>query len=217
MTIPASTRKTDGGRIPGPADVPGVVEIALVFSLPNGKTIKNFLHGGYSGTASAPGPIAQALFGSIGTAWTTNLAPHMHTGTHFNRVETRDMASHLNAIFLSTGTAIPGTGTADALPPEAAVVMTEQVNTRGKGLKGRVYLSGWDESAGSGVGIIDPAVVSAVTNFGLAVFNAITAEGLIPVVAQVARRLSRNTFAAIISGILSAGEANCNQKPLSNS
>jgi hypothetical protein len=98
------------------------------------------------------------------------------------------MSSYLNPISVGTGTALPGTGTAAAMPAEAAIVLTEQIQTRGRGMKGRVFIGGWDTSADAGAGLIDSTVGGLVTSFGQDVFTAISNEQLQPCVAQVARR-----------------------------
>jgi hypothetical protein len=69
-----------------------------------------------------------------------------------------------------------------------AAVLTEQIAARGRGLKGRVFLGGWDVGADAGNGIIAPAAVTAINNYGTAVFSAISAAQLTPCVAQPARQ-----------------------------
>jgi hypothetical protein len=188
MTLPTSLRAKDGGKIPGPAAVPLCVEIAVWYSAGGSKTFRNVFHGSYTGSPPALQTLANNLFTSLGTAWSSNLASHMATSTNFVRVEVRDMQSALNPIFVGTGTAIPGTGTGDELPLEVAAVLTENIVARGRGAKGRVYIGGWDETANGAIGQMAGAVQTAINAYGTAVFNAITSGGLVPCVAKVARQ-----------------------------
>ena len=140
--MPVSVKKKDGGKIPGPANVPSVIEIAMVFSLPNSKLARNVVHAAYTVVPPNMQTLANALFTSISSAWGTRLGTLMSTGTTFQNVQVRDMTSFTNPIFISTGTAVPGTGSGTPMPADAAIVLTEQIASRGKGLKGRVYLAG---------------------------------------------------------------------------
>jgi hypothetical protein len=74
------------------------------------------------------------------------------------------------------------------MPENAAIVMTENINIRGKGLKGRCYLGGWSTAADAGGGVIAAAAQTAVNNFGTAILNALNAQSLTPCVAQIARQ-----------------------------
>lgn len=183
-----SQRAIDGGQIAGPADVPQVVEIKVVYTLADLKTASNFFHGSYTSAAPPLQSVASALFTSLGTAFSSNLGSNMHTLTRMVRVEVRDMASHNNPVFIGTGTAIPGTGVGNAMPHELAAVMTKNVAARGRGAKGRVYLSGWVVGASDTNGSITSAVQTAINAYGTAVMNAINAQGLVPCVAKVARQ-----------------------------
>jgi len=186
--MPQSQKKKDGGKIAGPANVPSVIEIRCGVQLPNGKTGNFVFHGHYTTAPPNMQTLAGALWTAISGAWGTNLAPHMAPATTFNNVSVRDMTSYTNPIYVGTGTAIPGTGAATAMPPQNAIVLTENVAQRGRGSKGRVYIGGWDTSADGGGGAISGVAQTAVNNFGTAVQNAISTNGLTPCVAQVARQ-----------------------------
>lgn len=183
-----STRKVDGGRIPGPANCPAVIEIAMISSLPNGKLCKNIVHGHYTSAPTDMQTLADALFTSLSNAWSSNLGAIMSTDTRFLRVEVRDMTSFTNPVFVGTGTAVPGTGATAVLPPDVAIVLTENVNIRGRGAKGRIYLAGFTDAAGDPQGEIATAAQTAVNAFGTAVAAAISAQNLTPAVAKVARQ-----------------------------
>lgn len=188
MTMPISVKKKDGGKIAGPANVPGVIEIAMVFSLPNAKLIRNVVHGAYTVVPPNQQTLANALFTSISSAWSTRLGTIVSTGTTFQSVQVRDMTAFTNPIYISTGTAIPGTASGTPMPADAAIVLTEQVAMRGKGLKGRVYLGGFTVAADGGQGFITSAAQTAVNQFGTDLSSAIQGQSLVPCVAQVARQ-----------------------------
>jgi len=144
------------------------------------------VHGAYA-TAPNVGTVASALFTSISSAWSTNLASLMATTTIFQNVFCRDMANPNNPVFTGTGTAIPGTSASIAMPPGAALVLTEQIQGRGRGMKGRIYLGGFATNADAGGGIPSAAAVTGMGAFGTALLNALSAQGLTACVAQAPR------------------------------
>lgn len=186
--MPTSIRAKDGGKIPGPADVPSVIEIVCSGQLPNQKRWHFAFHGAYTAVPPNLQSTADALFSAISSAWSTHLATLMHTQTTFANVSIRDMTTHVNPIYVSVGTAVNGTSPSPAMPPENAIVLTENVNVRGRGAKGRVYISGWTTDADASAGLISAATQDAVNQFGTAVQNAINAQSLVPCIAQVARQ-----------------------------
>lgn len=188
MTMPVSVRAVDGGKIKGPQSVPNVIEIRVQMQLPNGKLSFWTVHGAYATTPPALPGAAQGLFLAIGNAFTTNLATLMHPTTQLQNVAVRDMTAFTNPVFLSTGAAVVGSGTGAAMPADAAIVLTENVAQRGRGVKGRIYLGGWVVGADAGGGLISQAAHDALNVFGVALANAINAVPLTPAVAQVARQ-----------------------------
>ena len=188
MAIQQSTKKHDAGRIPGPANCTGVMEIRMFFGLPNGKTISGTLHG-FNATLPTPSvALANTLFGALSSAWQSNLATYMHPQTSFQSVVIRDMTSFTNPTYQSTSAAVVGTGTGAAMPESNAIVLTENLNIRGRGAKGRVYLSGWVQSADVTTGGISSTVQTAINAMGTAWLNAINTNGMTACLAQLARQ-----------------------------
>lgn len=188
---PQSSKRVDAGRIKGAADIPQVIEIRFQVALPNSKLSFGAFHGYYTTVPASLQTLANSLFSSISSAWSSNLGLYMTAGppaTTFQFVYVRDMTSHLNPVFTSTGAAVLGTSASPAMPPGAAIVLTENIASRGKGLKGRVYLGGWSTNADAGGGQIAGVVQTAVTAFGTAVLNAINGQNLLPCVAQPHRQ-----------------------------
>jgi hypothetical protein len=173
-TTPVSTRKHDAGRIPGPYNNAGVVEVLGQWTLPNGKII----HGAVYGYAATPPAVnvalANTIFGALSSAWSTNLATYMHTGTSFNSVTLRDMTSSSNPIAVSTSAGVAGTSASTvAMPESMAIVMTENLAIRGRGAKGRLFLGGWAQSADVTTGAISSAVQTAINAMGTAWLSAL--------------------------------------------
>jgi hypothetical protein len=186
--LPQSQRKTDAGKIKGAQPVPNAIEIQIRQTGANGKSANFTCHGQYTTTPPSLQTLASALATAIGTAWTNNLAPVMAPASQYSGVWVRDMANVNNPIVVANVTAIPGTGTGSPLPPEVCIVLTENITIRGKGMKGRMFLSGFLDSAGGAGGTISGAGEAAVSGFGTALFGAIQAQSLTPCVAQVARQ-----------------------------
>lgn len=187
VTLPTSVRKKDGGRIPGAQAVGNMIEVRVVYSAANGKTNSFKFAGHYTTVPADMQTLAGNIWTGLSSAWSTNLAPHMVAAVSLQRVEVRDMSLTLNPVFIGTGAPIAGTAAGPALPPDMAIVLTENVRARGRGLKGRMYLSGFDVTADAGNGVIAAATQAAVNNFGTALFNLLTAQTLAPAVAQVHR------------------------------
>ena len=187
MTMPISTKKTDGGRIKGAAAVPSVVEIRVQTQLPNNKLQSYKFYGSFTTAPSNFQTLANALFTSIGSAWSTNLAALMVPATIYQSVFVRDMTNVFNAVFQGTGTAIPGTSASIAMPMGTAAVMTVNVAQRGKGAKGRIFLGGFATNADAAGGLITAAAQTSINAYGTAIFNAITAQSLTPCLPQPAR------------------------------
>jgi len=187
MATGQSVRAVDGGHIKGAADVPQVVEIRNFGQLDNGKDYSFALHGAYVTTPPDMQALAAGLWTSLSNAWSTHLALYMSSSTKFNRVEVRDMANHLLPVFIGTGTAVVGTGVEMAMPADVSAVVTANIQARGKGMKGRVFIPGWTVLANNS-GFIDDPVISALNAWGAAVIQALTTQGLTACVAQVRRQ-----------------------------
>jgi len=187
MSIAQSTKKKDAGRIPGAWDGIHAVEIKMIFALPNTKPMISTIHGSYITAPANMQTLANALMASLSSAWVTRLATNMHPQTVFQQVQARDMFSRTNPVAFSTGAATPGTGTGAAMPESNAIVMTENIAARGRGLKGRIYLGGWVQSADVTTGGISGAVQTAINNMGTDWISALQAQSLTPCVAQPPR------------------------------
>lgn len=187
MTIPQSVKAKDAGRIPGAAAVPNCIEIGVYWSQVNSKVAHCYLHGRNLGTFTADVGHANTLMTDIGGAWSTRLGIYAPTSTSLLMVSVRDMTNPTFPIFNSTGPAVAGGSTNAAMPPEVALVMTENVNVRGRGAKGRIYLPCWATNADAGGGVAIAAVQTAINQFGTDLVAFLQGISLVPCVAKPGR------------------------------
>lgn len=188
MAIATSQRAVDGGRIKGPAACPAVVEVVMRFTLPNQKTAHVGCHGHYTTPPANMQSLADALYVSLKGAWSTNLGGLMATTTLFTGLSARDMTAITNPAFEAAGASVAGTGPGIPMPPDVSGVLTENVTTRGRGAKGRMYIPGWSVDADAAGGQMTDATKTSLDAFGTALFNALTTQTLTPCVAKVARQ-----------------------------
>jgi hypothetical protein len=182
------TKKTDPGRIPGPAVIPACVEVVLFWTLANSRTGHNVLHGRNSGSFVPSVTSANSLFSAILTTWNSQLALYAPTTVVLGGLSVRDMSASTNAPFLNNTSGGSGTSASAAMPPQVALVLSGKGTMRGKGNSARWYLPGWASNADSGNGVVAPAVVTALGPFMTSVFSAFSTAGLVPCVAKPARQ-----------------------------
>lgn len=134
---------SDPGAIGGPVVIPFATQIAINWSVPGGKIGHNILYGRSAGVPAPSVSTAQAIFSALtsGGLWTA-LASHIAntaslTGVTLTSVHTAGLPS-----FTSTGSSVPGSNAALALPSEVAVCVTLRSNGRGPQNRGRMYLTG---------------------------------------------------------------------------
>lgn len=183
-----SQKRVDGGRIAGPQNVPSVVEVKCQVQLANGKLSFFTVHGSYTQIPPNFQTLANALFTSIGATWNAQLSTWMSDQTKFQFVIVRDMTDFHLAAYTSVGAPIAGQSPSAAMPSSNAIVLTEEIVQRGRGMKGRIFMGGWSANADEGGGIVTGDVQIALNTFGTALMQALTAQNLKPCVAQVARQ-----------------------------
>lgn len=179
----------DPGRIPGPEIIPQGVQLRLKWTLDNGKTIYNVLHGIVAGGFIATSAEAEAIFAAIkASAEWTALRAHLSAGAAFAGVDLRDIRTANQPIVESTGASSAGTGGGPALPPGDALVVTLRTATVGIGSRGRIYLGGWDIAAVGAGGVAEATVPTDASNFVTAVATAMTAQAITLALANPARQ-----------------------------
>lgn len=198
---------TDPGRIPGAIVIPNTIAVRLIWSLPNGKTVYNVLHGSVAGGFSATAAVADAVFTALkaNAGWTAWRA-RLHTSVSLVGVDLRDLRTANLPIVASSTAAAAGTGATGAIPPGDALVVTLRTAFVGRGARGRVYLPGLDFSALAAGGVAAAGTVTDSAAFIAGVQTVLTASGITLAVANPARAAYTGTtgaaHAARAAGIL---------------
>lgn len=179
----------DGGHIPGKVVIPQCAQIRLRWTLSDGKTAYNVLHGRYPG--SFAGTVAQmnALFaqfvgGAPWTAYNALLAP----ATTFAGMDVRDLSQVDTAVIASNAGSVAGGGAGLSLPNETAVVATLRTGKVGPANRGRAYLPGFATSNQSAGDVIAAASMTAISNWVATWIGAMASQGYTLCIAQPARQ-----------------------------
>jgi hypothetical protein len=178
----------DPGRIAGAVVIPNCIQVRLIWTLPNGKTVYNVLHGSVAGGFTATATIAENVFTAIKAAagW-TSLRANLSTGVSLAGVDLRDLRSANQPLVASSSAAAAGTGAGTALPPGDALVVTLRTAGAGRGFRGRVFLPGFDSTAMAAGGVAAAGTVTNATSFVTAVQTALSGQSITLAIAQPAR------------------------------
>lgn len=132
--------------MPALPDVSQVVRITMQFKLAADLDVVNRFYQKYGGT---PGALtvadADSWAGTVGSAWSTHLAPHQRTELQLEEVTLEDLTSDTGAV----GTAaFSGTGSesTSALTAGTALIIKQHIERRYRGGHPRQYLAGIDGS-----------------------------------------------------------------------
>src|SRR5689334_15918544 len=144
-TLWGETLMSDPGRIPGAVVIPNCVQVRLIWTLPNTKTVYNVMHGSVAGGFVATSSVAESIFTALKAAagWTSWKA-RVNSGVSLIGIDLRDMRVANQATFQGTSGASAGTGAGTALPPGDALCVTLRTALAGRAYRGRVYLPGLD-------------------------------------------------------------------------
>lgn len=131
----------------GPVVIPGCVEMTVFWSS-GGKPQSNVYHAQWSGTGGPTAALAQTLFTGISTAFgSSGWAAFVGDDCTLQAVGVKDLRTANQVMYLSTGGAVPGTGTLVAVPASAAIVVSLKTNQSGKAFRGRTYLGSLADNA----------------------------------------------------------------------
>lgn len=122
--------------------------------------------------------LADTVGSAVKSAFTSNLAPHISTGSGLVRVGVRDLRGDHLPEFRDTGATAAGTGTGDALPSHVALCITLRTAGSGKSFRGRVYLGGYTETVNQAGGTCSQAAATGSIGFLTAIDTALTSSGL---------------------------------------
>lgn len=153
--------------------------VRLIWSLAGQGTMVNVL-----GALIGSGPaVTQATANTLGTAIKGSLnsgtyKTRLHSGTSLVGVGVRDIRQVNLPEFIDNGVAVPGTGTLDALPRSAALVVSLRTALAGRGHRGRTYLGGFDESVNDPDGSASTLLLTDAATFMAAVQSALSAASM---------------------------------------
>jgi hypothetical protein len=182
-----STRKVDGGRIPGIAEIQNCIEIVMRFTAVNLKQGSVRTYGQNEGAFIPSAAMANQLFLAISNHWLADLGQYMYS-ISFDNLSVRDMTSSINPAWVSTVPAVQSNGTPSALPPDVALVLTANQSERHRGANGRLYMFGWNTVADGGNGQASTNAKNALTLFGTHLLQELNAVALSAAVAKPARQ-----------------------------
>lgn len=189
-----SQKKVDGGRIGGPVVVPNVMNIRVVWVFNNSLPSRRLASMNFQGFAAPlPSPtvaMANTILAGLAASvsGTGGLHTYMPADTVLGQVALRDMSLATNPEFLSTSAGAAGTDVANKMPLDVALVLTERIAARGRGLNGRAFFGGFTVTASDVNGVAVAGLVTALNNFGTALNAQITGQGMVACVAQAARQ-----------------------------
>jgi hypothetical protein len=122
--------------------------------------------------------LANTLAAAIRANWTTHLATHMPGSSALNSIGLRDISSAGQTEYIGTGGAVAGSNVGEGMPGGAAVCVSLKTALSGPRHRGRVYISGWAETANGANGVIESTANAAAVAFVTAVQTTLAANGL---------------------------------------
>ena len=135
---------SDPGHLGGPVIIPNCIKLMLVWTLPNGKLVRNVLGASVGGSFAATPAVAEsARLAIVG-------------------VELLDVRTPNQPVVSSTGAATPGTSASAGLPGEVAAVLTLRTALTGTSNRGRVYVPNFATNALGAGDVIAAAAVTAI-------------------------------------------------------
>jgi hypothetical protein len=175
----------DPGRTPGKVVISNCVQVRLIWTLPNTKTVYNVLHGRTAGAPAVTQALAQAIFAALGAdGATTNWRQQLHTSVGLAGVDLRSLHAIDQPTIQSTGGSLAGTGAGGAIPPGDAFCVTLRTAQVGQHARGRVYLPGLDFSALAAGGVASANTVTRAPLFIAALQTAMAGQGMTLCIAQ---------------------------------
>lgn len=123
--------------------------------------------------------LANTVFDSLKSLWTTNLATHCPPTTIFTDVNLRDINTAGNALVASNTAQAPGTAAGgERLPNQIAACLTVRTARAGKMFRGRMYWPGFAETANAADNHIIAAAKTALDTFATNFITAANVGGL---------------------------------------
>lgn len=204
-------KTNDPGHIPGPVFIPQVAAVRLIWTLPNGKTANNVLHGHYTTMTVVDQTTINNLYTAIATAFTSSgYAGQSATTFKLQAVGVRDLAQAGPGVghgeIMSNLAATPGSGTGDALPANVSFVVSLKTGFSLQANRGRVYLTGYTETVNDPGGVANSAVAVDAVTFMNAVKTGMGSSGLVLTIAHPARAGYTSPTTGVVHGARPAGD-----------
>lgn len=158
------------------------------WTLPNQKIATSALHGRNSGSFVPSVATANSLNGALAGSMQSHIGAYMAQGFSFDAVSVRDMSDPTLAEFRSNNGGLAVGNLSPALPADVSAVLTGMTVTRGRGARGRIYISGWGSAADSGTGVIASVVQTALNALGVDWKANLLAASLVACVAKPHRQ-----------------------------
>jgi len=170
---------SDPGHIGGPVVIPNAVKVMPVFTLGDGKVVRNVLGGIVGSFTTASATVAEAIRAAIvGSASFAPFMAQIAPTVNFTRIDIQDIRQASLPVFSSTGAASPGTSTGTELPDEVALVLTLRTGGIGAQNRGRLYSMGWATTALGAGNTANTAATTALTSWSAALSAGFAAGGL---------------------------------------
>lgn len=149
-----------------PLVVTNAVLVRLIYARSGVETAVNV----FGATGLGPAAVNQALANTIGAnvkgLWTsTGLNGLTPTTFALHKVGVRSIGAEHQAEYLDAGDPVPGTLTADYLPPQIAFCVTLRTALAGQEFRGRTYFCGFTETSNDVNGQAQPGVATLCVAF----------------------------------------------------
>lgn len=182
-------RMADPGRIPGQFTIPNCIQVRLIWTGANGRTVYNVLHGQVAAGFAPTAAIAQSIYAAlIASASWTAWAALLNTTVNLQGIDLKDLRTLNNPVVQSTGAATPGTSASTSLPAGTAFVITQRTAQAGRSKRGRIYLPGLALNAVTAGGVVTAGAQTAAVNFATAVQTAMSGQSVTMALANPARQ-----------------------------
>lgn len=150
-----------------------------------GKAIYIVNHAAIPAQTQVTVALADTVFTSMKSLWTSHLAPLCPATTGYSGVVLRDLRSEGMPEVSSSAAGVTGSdATGDALPRQIASCLTFRTNRAGRKYRGRAYWGGYSETANGTNGHMSAAAKAAIDAFAAGYRTASNVGGLSLVVAH---------------------------------
>ena len=161
------------GFVPSPETLRVLVHWSI-----HGRPQLNVIHARFSDVGPINPASPQTIRGAVVTALTsTTYISALAPTTTFDQIGVIDLRNASVPEIISTGTPVPGTSAAGALPDQVSFVLTLRTGKTGRSHRGRIYTLGWSTGTVLPDGTAADAVATSAQAWYQALRSAMNAEG----------------------------------------